>query len=209
MHSPFYYYDFFPWISFIRGLFETKFCKSSRLSIDLEIWSLHARRRVFCGTSPVDVPCHKERIIFDAALSNKAQLTWENILGFIVSTLTVCNLSGQLRFSLCLSLFFNYIQTSLVCYYLSLHWIFVYFFYGISSDLLSLFFSTIPLKQVQRLTLTFCLLVESYRVNYSSKCTHCIINYFPLISYFYIAARALFSNDYYKWVIWSSHCLSG
>ena len=142
MHSHFYY-DFFPWISFIRGLFETKFCRSSRLSIDLEIWSLHTRRRVFCGTSPVDVPCHKERIIFDAALSNKAQLTWENILGFIFSTLTFCNLSGQLRFSLCLSLFFNYIQTSLVCYYLNLHWIFVYFFYGISSDLLSLFFSTI------------------------------------------------------------------
>ena len=207
MHSPFYY-DFFPWISFIRVLFETKLCRSSRLSIDLEIWSIHARRRVFCGTSPVDVPCHKERIIFDAALSNKAQLTWENILVFIVSTLTFCHLSGQLRFSLSLS-FFNYIQTSLVCYYLNLHWIFLYFFYGISSDLLSLFFSTTPLKQAQHLTRTFCLLVESYRVNYALKCTHCIINYFPLISYFYIAARALFSNDGYKWVIWSSHCLSG
>ena len=159
----------------------------------------------------MDVPCHKERIIFDAALSNKAQLAWENILVFIVSTLTFCNLSGQLRFppSLFLTLFLNYVQTSLVCYYLNLHWIFLYFFYGISSDLLSLFFSTIPLKQVQCLTLTFCLLMESYRVNYALKCTHCIINYFPLISYFYIAARALFSNDGYKRVIWSSHCFSG
>lgn len=61
METPTASFEFFLEYIFFPSLIDTQFCKSSRLSINLEVWSLHNKRCGFCSISPVALSCHTKR----------------------------------------------------------------------------------------------------------------------------------------------------